>query len=75
MTTGIGGPRPLTTLPQGRDAENDEAALAPWIEKDAEKQGGDPQLVAAVAARRSPVASTPRRPDAGLGRIPRRSIW
>ncbi len=53
MTTGIGGPRPLTTLPQARDARIDKAALAPWIEKYAGQYGVDPRLVAAVVAQES----------------------
>ena len=53
MTTGIGGPRPLTTLPQVRDAEIDATTLAPWIEKYAEQYGANPQLMAAVVAQES----------------------
>jgi len=53
VTTGIGGPRPLTTLPQVRDAELDAQTLAPWIQKYAEQYGANPQLVAAVVAQES----------------------
>lgn len=53
MTTGIGGPRPLTRLPQARDAEIDKATLAPWIEKYAAKYGVSARIVAAVVAQES----------------------
>lgn|GEM_PF-4424926 len=53
MTTGIGGPRPLPSLPQTRDAEIDLDALAPWIQKYSQKYGANPQLVAAVVAQES----------------------
>jgi soluble lytic murein transglycosylase-like protein len=53
VTTGIGGPRPLTTLPQARDAEVDVETLAPWIHKYADQYGANPQLVAAVVAQES----------------------
>lgn len=53
MTTGIGGPRPLTSLSHARDAELSAASLAPWIHKYAEQYGANPQLVAAVVAQES----------------------
>lgn len=53
MTTGIGGPRPLTRLPQTRDAAVDASTLAPWIEKYAQQYGANPQLIAAVVAQES----------------------
>lgn len=53
MTTGIGGPRPLTTLSQVRDADLDAATLSPWIERYAEQYGANPQLIAAVVAQES----------------------
>lgn len=53
MTTGIGGPRPLTSLSRTRDAELDVTSLAPWIHKYAEQYGANPQIVAAVVAQES----------------------
>jgi soluble lytic murein transglycosylase-like protein len=53
VTTGIGGPRPLPSLPQVRDAELSATTLSPWIHKYAEQYGTNPQLVAAVVAQES----------------------
>ncbi|MDP2272048.1 MAG: transglycosylase SLT domain-containing protein [Archangium sp.] len=53
MTNGIGGTRPLPSLPRARNAEIDVRTLAPWIAKYAGKYGVNPQIVAAVVAQES----------------------
>lgn len=53
VTTGIGGPRPLPSLPRARNAAIDVTTLAPWIAKYADKYGANPQLMAAVVAQES----------------------
>ncbi len=53
MTTGIGGPRPLPSLPQARNASIDARTLAPWIYTYAAQHRVNPQLVAAIVAQES----------------------
>ncbi|MEW5737761.1 MAG: transglycosylase SLT domain-containing protein [Myxococcota bacterium] len=53
MTTGIGGPRPLTALPQTRDATLSLEQLSPWIDKYGAQYGVRPELIAAVIRQES----------------------